>query len=307
MPREKSSKKARPAKKSKPRSTAPRSAASASREQARLAKKTEKARLARVKDDIAISADENDPVIDQPDPDHGPVLVIDIGGSSFKMIVSGQITPRSSETGKDFTPVDFVNRVKELTEDWEYDCITIGFPGPVGHAGPYTEPGNLGDGWIGFNFVEAFGKPVKILNDAVMQALGSYEGGRMLFMGLGTGVGAAFIGPQMILPIELGNLRYNKKYRLGEVLGTAGLERLGKKKWREIVNSTAKDLIKVFLADHVVIGGGNARILEELSHGLRKGHNHAAFRGGVRAWAMAGASVQTVDRVDLQEPGWHIV
>ncbi len=239
--------------------------------------------------------------------DHGPVLAIDIGGMSFKILASGEIEPRSGETGKRFTPVELVERVKALSEDWHYDCITIGVPGPVGHGGPSSEPHNLGSGWIGFNFVEAFGKPVKILNDAVMQALGSYEGGRMLFLGFGTGIGAAFIGPRVVLPLELGGLHYSKKRTLGDMLGQQGLERLGKKKWNAAVNATAENLTRVFRADYVVIGGGNAARASGLSHGIRKGHNHAAFRGGFRAWAMDGLSEQTVDRADLQKPGWHVV
>jgi polyphosphate glucokinase len=212
------------------------------------------------------------------------VLTVDIGGSSVKILASGRTEPRKRRSGKSLTPPKMVEIVQELAEGWDYEAISIGYPGLVGTLGPSSEPGNLGDGWVGFDFASAFGLPVRIMNDAAMQALGSYEGGRMLFLGLGTGLGSAMITEEFILTLELGQLPYKRGETLGEALGRQGLKRLGKTAWRRAVADVAPALMKAFLADSVVIGGGNAKKLKELPAGIRLGHNLTAFRGGVRLW-----------------------
>jgi polyphosphate glucokinase len=212
------------------------------------------------------------------------VLTVDIGGSNIKVLASGHTEPRKRRSGKSLTPPKMVKMVQELAGGWDYEAISIGYPGLVGTLGPSSEPGNLGAGWVGFDFPAAFGLPVRIMNDAAMQALGSYEGGRMLFLGLGTGLGSAMITEEFILTLELGQIPYKRGETLGEALGRQGLRRLGKAKWRRAVTDVAPALMKAFLADSVVIGGGNAKKLEELPAGFRLGHNLTAFRGGFRLW-----------------------
>jgi polyphosphate glucokinase len=220
------------------------------------------------------------------------VLTIDIGGSNIKVLASGQTEPRKSRSGKSLTPPKMVEAVQELAEGWEYEAISIGYPGLVGTLGPSSEPGNLGDGWVGFDFASAFGLPVRIMNDAAMQALGSYEGGRMLFLGLGTGLGSAMITEEFILTLELGQIPYKRRETLGDALGRQGLKRLGIAAWRRAIMDVTPSLMKAFLADSVVIGGGNAKKLKELPAGIRLGHNLTAFRGGYRMW-----NTRTVPRV----------
>lgn len=212
------------------------------------------------------------------------ILAIDIGGTKVKVLVSGETEPRKVSSGKELTPTRMVEEVQKLASDWKFQAVSIGYPGLVGSAGPRSEPGNLGPGWVGFDFALAFGKPVRIINDAAMQALGSYEGGRMLFLGFGTGLGSALIADKIIIPLELGRLAYRDGRTLGEVLGRAGLAKLGKKAWRIAVKEAASTLLAAFVADHVVIGGGNAKLLKELPPGMRMGHNLTAFRGGFRLW-----------------------
>lgn len=214
------------------------------------------------------------------------ILAIDIGGTKMKMLARGQTEPRKVPTGKEFTPARLVEAIRELPSEWEYEAISIGYPGLVGKHGPRSEPGNLGPGWVGFDFQTALGKPVKMINDAVMQALGSYDGGRMLFLGLGTGLGSAFIAGTVVVPLELGRLRYDDKRTLGEVLGRRGLEAIGKGEWRQAVNITVTMLMHAFLADYIVIGGGNAKVVKELPPGARLGNNLTAFRGGYRLWGV---------------------
>ena len=173
------------------------------------------------------------------------------------------------------------------------EAISIGYPGHVGDNGPRSEPGHLGDGWVGFDYAAAFGRPVRIVNDAVMQALGSYEGGRMLFLGLGTGLGSALIAANVVVNLDLGQLPFSEDRALGELLGRAGLRRLGKRAWRELVLHVATAMLGAFLADYVVLGGGNAKQFKELPSGLRLGHNLTAFRGGFRLWHLE--DVQTLD------------
>ncbi len=214
------------------------------------------------------------------------ILAVDVGGTKVKILASGQTEPRKAPTGKDFTPAKLVETIRELADGWDYEAISIGYPGLVGLHGPRSEPGNLGPGWVGFDFAAGFGKPVKMVNDAAMQALGSYEGGRMLFLGLGTGLGSALITGNVIVPLELGRLLYDGERKLGDVLGRRGLERIGKREWRRAVNDVVTALMGAFVADYVVIGGGNAKNVKEPPPGARLGHNLTAFRGGFRLWSV---------------------
>ena len=231
------------------------------------------------------------------------ILSIDIGGTKLKMLASGQTEPRKTASGPDFTPAKMVAAVKRLARGWDYEAVSIGIPSLVGHAGPSSEPGNLGAGWVGFDFAAAFGLPVKLINDASMQALGSYEGGRMLFLGLGTGVGAALIAENSIVPLELGHLPWNRhRTELFQVLGRAGLLRYGLRQWRETVNTTVIRLMHAFIADYVVVGGGNAKRLKNIPNGVRLGHNLTAFRGGFRLWGVEDVPVQTTDALPQTPP-----
>jgi polyphosphate glucokinase len=229
------------------------------------------------------------------------ILVVDIGGTNVKVLVSGETESRKAPSGKGMTPADMVEAVKVLSRDWEYEAISIGYPGISGRTGPICEPGNLGQGWVGFDFTAAFDRPVKILNDAAMQALGSYEGGRMLFLGLGTGLGGALIADKTIMPYELGELPWRRdRETLGDALSARGLERLGGSRWREAVSIAASHLMKVFQVDYVVLGGGNAKRMRKLPHGVRLGHNRTAFRGGLRLWGME--EVPVLDDNNHAEP-----
>jgi predicted NBD/HSP70 family sugar kinase len=171
-----------------------------------------------------------------------------------------------------------------LAKDWHYDAISIGYPGRVGSHGPRSDPGNLGAGWVGFDFAAAFDCPVRITNDAAMQALGSYEGGRMLFLGLGTGLGSAMIADSVIIPLELGELEYRNGTTFGELLGHRGLKKMGKDAWRVAVKDFTANLINAFCVDYVVLGGGNAKLIHDLPSTVRRGNNLTAFRGGLRLW-----------------------
>lgn len=214
----------------------------------------------------------------------GSVLVIDIGGTKVKMLVTGHNTPRKAETGRQFTPERLIQLVRSLDPDWKFDAVTIGIPGLVGAGGPKSEPGNLGPGWVGFDFASALNVPVKIVNDAVMQAIGSYDGGRMVFLGLGTGIGSALIAHNLIVALELSLLRFDRKRTINDVLCRAGLARLGKKVWRRCIDEIVPMMLQSFVADHVVLGGGCAKNIKVLPPGARLGHNRAAFRGGMRLW-----------------------
>jgi polyphosphate glucokinase len=212
------------------------------------------------------------------------ILVVDIGGAKIKILASGETEPRKASSGKSLTPTKMAEKVRELAADWSYDGVSIGYPGLVGIHGPRSEPGNLGPGWVGFNFAAALDRPVRIINDAAMQALGSYEGGRMLFLGLGTGLGSALIAENSILPLELGQLPHKSGATLGDVLGRKGYESLGKEAWLEAVQEALSYLTLAFSTDYVVLGGGNAKKLKGLIPGIRLGHNLTAFRGGLRLW-----------------------
>jgi polyphosphate glucokinase len=211
------------------------------------------------------------------------VLVIDVGGTNVKMLASGQDLPRKFPSGKKMTPLEMVHGVLDATKDWEYAAISIGFPGPVLCGQPMTEPVNLGPGWMGFDFESAFHLPVKVINDAAMQALGSYQGGKMLFVGLGTGFGATVILDRTIEPLELGRFHY-KKATLEDYVGKRGLARLGRLKWQHHVEIILGRLINTLKPDDVVVGGGNAKKLKGLPQGARLGDNANAFTGGLRLW-----------------------
>jgi polyphosphate glucokinase len=208
------------------------------------------------------------------DKDHpASILAIDIGGSKVKVLAAGQTEPRKIRSGKKLTPAGMVEAVRELAEGWDYEAVSIGYPGMVGEHGPRSEPGNLGPGWVGFDFAAAFGLPVRIINDAAMQALGSYEGGRMLFLGLGTGLGSTLIADHVIIPLELGQLLYKDGEMLGDLLGTQSLKRLGQKSWCRVVEEVVPMLMSALLVDYVVLGGGNGKKLKQLPAGVRLGNN----------------------------------
>lgn len=211
------------------------------------------------------------------------VLVIDIGGNSVKVLISGAIEPRKFPSGPTMTPHRMVSAVRKLTEDWDYDVVSIGYPGRVRENRPFREPHNLGKGWVGFDFGQAFGVPVKIINDAAMQARGSYRGGTMLFLGLGTGLGTALVVDGRVVPMELGHLSY-KDGTYEDYLGLRGLKRLGIKQWRICFQEVVARFITALELDDVVIGGGNAKKLEKLPPGCRAGDNAFAFRGGFLLW-----------------------
>jgi polyphosphate glucokinase len=210
-------------------------------------------------------------------------LVVDVGGTSVKILATGQNEHRSFPSGPTLTPRRMVSGVKKLARDWTYAVVSIGYPGPVLHGRPIVEPHNLGRGWVGFDFAAAFGRPVKIVNDAAMQAVGSYSGGKMLFLGLGTGLGTTMIVDGIVEPMELGHLPY-KKGTYEDYLGRAGLERYGKKKWRRNVADVVGRLIAALEPDETVIGGGNVKKLDALPPQSRAGDNDNAFRGGFRLW-----------------------
>jgi len=212
------------------------------------------------------------------------VLVVDVGGTHVKVLATGQRTPREIASGPTLTARDMVAAVKRLTADWRYDAVSIGYPGVVVHGRPVAEPHNLGRGWVGFDFPKAFGCPVRIVNDAAMQALGSYRGGRMLFLGLGTGLGSAMIIDGVLEPMELAHLPYRKDRTYEDYVGLRGLERLGKKRWRRHVADVVERLRAALEADDVVLGGGNAKLLKSLPPGTRLGRNANAFVGGFRLW-----------------------
>jgi polyphosphate glucokinase len=211
------------------------------------------------------------------------VLVIDVGGTSVKILATGQPESRSFRSGPKLTPGRMVSGVKKLAADWTYNVVSIGYPGPVLGGRPSAEPVNLGRGWIAFDFAQAFGRPVKVMNDAAMQALGSYEGGKMLFLGLGTGLGTTLIANGVVKPMELGHLPY-KKGTYEDYVGRAGLERGGKKKWRRHVADVVERLTAALRPDDTVIGGGNVKKLDALPRRCRAGENTNAFRGGFRLW-----------------------
>jgi len=211
------------------------------------------------------------------------VLVIDVGGTHVKILASGEKEKREFDSGPTLTARQMVSSVRKLADGWEYDVVSIGYPGPVVHDRPMAEPHNLGKGWMGFNFAAAFKLPTKVVNDAAMQALGSYRGGKMLFLGLGTGLGSTMITDGVIEPLELGHLPFRKK-TFEDYVSEHALEKSGKKKWTEAVFETVQQLSAAMEPDYVVLGGGGAEELDELPPGCRLGDNQNAFLGGFRLW-----------------------
>ena len=217
------------------------------------------------------------------------VLAIDVGGTHVKILATGQTEKREFASGPKLTPRQMVAKIKRLARDWRYDVIAMGYPGPVMHDRVIAEPHNLGSGWVGFDFKRAFGRPVRIVNDAAMQALGSYRGGKMLFLGLGTGLGTALIVDGIVEPMEIGHLPYLKR-TYEDYVSDRALERMGKRKWRKHVADVIARLTHALEPDEVVIGGGNVRHLKDLPPRCRAGDNANAFAGGFRLWDKAGSA-----------------
>ena len=215
------------------------------------------------------------------------VLVIDVGGTHVKLLATGRRAPIEIPSGPRMTARAMVQAVRKATAGWKYEAISIGYPGPVVHGKPVADPANLGGGWVRFPFEKAFGFPVKMINDAAMQALGSYQGGRMLFLGLGTGLGSAMIVNGLVEPMELAHLPY-KSRTYEDYVGERGRKRLGKKKWRREVAAVIQLFKAAFEPEYVVVGGGNAKQLKNLPPGVRLGENTNAFRGGFKLWSARG-------------------
>jgi polyphosphate glucokinase len=234
------------------------------------------------------------------------VLVIDVGGTHVKILATGQKQHREFPSGPKLTPKQMVAGVKKLAKDWTYDAVSIGYPGVVLGNRPVADPYNLGNGWAGFDFGAAFKCPVKVINDAAMQALGSYKHGKMLFLGLGTGLGSAMVVDGIVEPMELGHLPY-KKATFEDYVGIRGVKKYGKKKWRGFVTDVVRRLVAALEPDDVVLGGGNVKKLKELPSGSRVGDNANAFVGGFRLWektdrANRSKSKRTVSRA-TRKPG----
>ena len=212
-----------------------------------------------------------------------PVLVIDVGGTHVKVLASGEEESRRIDSGPKLQAAAMAKAVLELVADWAWDAVTIGVPSPVHGGRIVAEPVNLGSGWVGFDYTAAFGKPTRVVNDAAMQALGSYESGKMLFLGLGTGLGSALVADGYVQPMELAHLPFRKK-TFEEYVGERALEKRGKKRWRKDVFDVVSTLSAALEPDYVVLGGGNAKLLDELPDGVLLGDNANAFKGGFRVW-----------------------
>ena len=225
------------------------------------------------------------------------ILVIDVGGSNVKLMIS-RAARRKFKSGRKLTPRAMVDQIKPLVADWKFDAISLGFPSPVRNGKIVSEPKHLGRGWVGFNFEKALRKPVRIINDAAMQALGSYHGRRMLFLGLGTGLGSALVWDSYVLSLELGDLPYQNGSIIEDYLGKSGQARLGEKTWQRDVQHALVQLKKSLIADYVVLGGGNAKDLNEIPKGIELGHNRNAFLGGVRLWQIDGRT---------RRPKWQVL
>jgi polyphosphate glucokinase len=215
------------------------------------------------------------------------VLVVDVGGTHVKILATGHRTPRKFVSGPELTARQMVASVLKCAAGWKFEAVSIGYPGPVLRGRPVAEPHNLAPGWVGFDFEAAFGRPVRLVNDAAMQALGSYKGGKMLFLGLGTGLGSAMIVDSILEPMELAHLPY-RKATYEDYVGVRGLERHGRRKWQRHVEDVVTRLVAALEPDDVVLGGGNARKLRKLPPGCRMGDNANAFRGGFRLWESKG-------------------
>lgn len=230
------------------------------------------------------------------------VLVVDIGGTNVKILATGQKDPRRTPSGPGLTPRKMVAKVKDLVSDWDYDAVAIGYPGRVVNGRIVVEPRNLGRGWVGFNFKSAFGRPVRIINDAAMQALGSYKRGLLLFLGLGTGLGAALVADGgVVIPLEMAQLPF-RSGTYENYLGARALERLGRKRWEKHVRFAATRMIEVVRPDDVVIGGGNAKKLKTLPKGCRLGTNLFAFAGGYRLFEQASSKRQPTRAKSVVRP-----
>lgn len=212
------------------------------------------------------------------------VLVVDIGGSNVKMKVSGASQTRRFASGRHLTAQACVTEVLAMVADWRFDVVSLGYPGQVTAEGPAVEPGNLACGWVGFGYEDAFNCPVRIVNDAVMQALGGYSGGRMLFLGLGTGLGSALVSEHVVVPLELGSLPWLPNGTIAESIGREGRKRVGPERWMEDVARATQTLRAALQADYVLLGGGNAKHVDPLPEGVRRGGNGDAFEGGFRLW-----------------------
>src|SRR5450755_1871971 len=223
------------------------------------------------------------------------VLVVDVGGTHLKILATGQETLRKVTSGRKMTARLMCNWVRKAASDWPHDVAAIGYPGPVVHGRPMCEPYNLGKGWVEFDYARGLGCPVKVINDAAMQAVGSYKGGRMLFLGLGTGLGSAMIVDGVLEPMELAHLLYKRGKTYEDYLGLRGLQRLGKKRWRKHVAKVTKILKTSLGADYVVLGGGNSKKLKELPPGAQLGANENAFLGGLRLWGQSTRGPVIVD------------
>lgn len=212
------------------------------------------------------------------------ILVVDVGGTHVKFATTDHENLCEYASGPKLTAAEMTDRVLKRTRKWHYDVVSIGYPGVVSRGQPVREPQNLGSGWVGFDFEKAFGRPVRIVNDAAMQALGDYQGGKMLFLGLGTGLGSALIVDGVIVAMELGHLPRHKGHDYEHYVGNHGRKRLGNKKWRAEVEQVVRDFRNALLPDEIVLGGGNARRLKHLEPQTRRGDDFAAFRGGLRLW-----------------------
>lgn len=224
------------------------------------------------------------------------VLVIDIGGTHVKLMISRR-EKRKFDSGMKLSPRQLIAQIRKIAEGWSYDAISIGFPAPVQNGRILKNPKHLAKGWIGYNFSKSLGKPTRVMNDAAMQALGSYRGGRMLFLGLGTGLGSTLVWPKNVLPLELGDLPYEGGI-IEDVLGKPGLALLGKKVWEREVLFCIEQLKLSFIADYVMLGGGNAKVLSELPPGTELGHNRNAYLGGCRMWETDPRS---------KRPKWNVI
>ena len=234
------------------------------------------------------------------------ILAIDVGGSHIKFMTNADRVKRAFKSGPRMTPTQMVTQVKRMTADWSYDLVAIGYPGPVVHNRPLAEPHNLGKGWAGFDFEKAFRRPTRVINDALMQALGSYRGGKMLFLGLGTGLGSAMIANGVLEPMELAHLPYHKGKTYEDYVGATGLERRGKKKWRHSVEDVLERLFSALEPDYVILGGGNADKLDKLPKKVFLGDNENAFEGGFRLWRGVAAKPSVVEEDGARARPGHL-
>ena len=223
------------------------------------------------------------------------ILVVDIGGTHVKLLRSARDTSKF-DSGHQVRPRQFIQKFRSETRGWDYDSVSIGFPAPVGRGRVVKDPKHLGKGWIGFDFAKALGKPARVINDASMQALGSYRSGRMLFLGLGTGLGSAFVWERYVLPLELGDLPYRAGDIIENFLGIPGIDRLGEEEWKREVLFAVAHLKLAFIADRVVLGGGLIHRFEQLPNWIEPGKNENAYRGGLRLW-----------ETERGKPKWRVV